>query len=67
MTDLKGMRHPGSKLQIHLVFCSFSFIKKKIFIQSKAQIYTGEWNGSHSFGKYVNGRGAMGSNLQIND
>lgn len=66
MTDLKGMKHPGSKLQIHLVFYSFSLIKQ-FFIQSKAQIYPGAWNGSHSFGKYVNVRGAMGSNLQIND
>lgn len=64
MTDLKGIKHPGSMLQIHLVFCSFSF-KQKSFIQSKAQIYTGERN--ESFGKYVNVRGAMGSNLQIND
>lgn len=66
MTDLKGIKHPGSMLQIHLVFCSFSF-KQKSFIQSKAQIYTGERNESHSFGNYVNVRGAMGSNLQIND
>lgn len=35
MTDLKGMRHPGSKLQIRLVFCSFSFIKKKSLSRAK--------------------------------
>lgn len=65
MSDLKGIKHWGSTLQTHLVFCSFSF-KQKFFIQSKAQTYTGARNGSHSFGMYVN-RGAMGSNLQIND
>lgn len=66
MTDLKGIKHPGSMLQIQLLFCSFSFVQK-FFIQSNAQIYTGAWNGRHNFGMYANVREAMGSNLKIND
>lgn len=59
------IKHPDSTIQIHLVFCSL-FFKQKFFIQSKAQIYTGTRNGSHSYRIYVDVRGAMGSTLQIN-
>lgn len=66
MADPMRIKHPGNTIQMHLVFCSF-FFKQKFFIQSKAQIYTGARNGSHSYRMYVDVREAMGSALQIND